>query len=75
MNTKPRKNAKKNLDKYSFKLTNITVFGKSMENKQNHRVIKLVTNDARKNFLVSEPNYHIFQKIYYPEKWKKHKYL
>ena len=34
------------------------VFGKAMENVRKHREIKLVTEDWRRNQLVSEPNYH-----------------
>ena len=37
---------------------NNSVFGKNMENVRNHRDIKLVTRDERRNKLVSEPNYH-----------------
>ena len=37
---------------------NNAVFGKAMENVRKHRNIKLVTNEVRKNYLVSEPNYH-----------------
>ena len=37
---------------------NNAVFGKTMENMRNHRHIKLVTTDKRRNQLVSEPNYH-----------------
>ena len=33
-------------------------FGKTMENVRTHRDIKLVTTERRKNYLVSEPNYH-----------------
>ena len=40
-----------------FKLMNNCVFGKTMENVRNHRDIKLVTEDKRRNHLVSEPNY------------------
>ena len=31
---------------------------KTMENVTKHRDIKLVTTEKRKNYLVSEPNYH-----------------
>ena len=37
---------------------NNSVFGKTMENVQKHRYIKLVTTDEKRNKLVSEPNYH-----------------
>ena len=37
---------------------NNVVFGKTMENMRKHRDIKLVTTERRKNYLVSEPNYH-----------------
>ena len=37
---------------------NNSVFGKNMENVRNHRDIKLVTTDERRNKLVSEPNCH-----------------
>ena len=33
-----------------------SVFGKTMENVREHRNIKLVTTDKRRNHLVSEPN-------------------
>ena len=36
---------------------NNCVFGKTVENVRNHRDIKLVTEDNRRNQLVSEPNY------------------
>ena len=32
--------------------------GKTMENVRNHRDIKLATAERRRNYLVSEPNYH-----------------
>ena len=35
-----------------------SVFGKTMENVKTHRYIKLVTTERRRNYLVSEPNYH-----------------
>ena len=41
-----------------FRLMNNAVFRKSMENVRKHRDIKLVTTERRRNYLVSEPNYH-----------------
>ena len=38
---------------------NDTAFGKTTENVRKHRDIKLVTTERRRNYLVSEPNYHI----------------
>ena len=35
-----------------------SVFGKTMENVQKHRDVKLVTTDKRSSILASEPNYH-----------------
>ena len=53
-----RTNAKNDFEKDFFKLMNNSVFGRTMENVRNHRDIKLVTNNERRNKLVSEPNYH-----------------
>ena len=39
------------------------LFGKTMENVRNHRDIKLVKTDHRRNKLVSEPNYHTVKLI------------
>ena len=55
MNTKLKQTTKINFEKDYFKLMN---FGKAMENVRKHRNIKLVTTERRKNYLVSEPNYH-----------------
>ena len=58
MNNKLRTEAKNDFEKYFFKLTNNAFFGKTMENVRKHRDIKLVTTNRRRNYLVSEPNYH-----------------
>ena len=58
MNTKLRADAENDFEKDFFKLMNNSVFGKTMENKRNHRDIKLVTTNGRRKKLVSEPNYH-----------------
>ena len=58
MNTKLRQNAKNNVEKDFFKLMNNAVFRKAMENVRKHRDFKLVTTERRRNYLVSEPNYH-----------------
>ena len=46
-----------------FKLMNISVFGKTMENIRKHKDIKLVTTDKKRNKLVSELNYHTINYI------------
>ena len=58
MNTRLRTDAKNDLEKDFFKLMDNSLFGKTMENVRNHRDIKLVTTNERRNKLVSEPNYH-----------------
>ena len=50
---------------------NNAVFGKTMENVRKHRYIKLVTTEARRNYLVSKPNYHTTNLIrFYFFPWK-----
>ena len=42
-----------------FKLMNNAVFArKTMEVVRKNRDVKLVTTEARRNYLVAEPNYH-----------------
>ena len=45
-------------EKDFFKLMNNAVFAKTMENVRRHRNITLVTTERRRNYLLSEPNYH-----------------
>ena len=63
MNTELRKETKNDFEKDFFKLTNNSVFGKTMENIKNHRDIKLVTTNKQRNRLISEPNYHTIKPI------------
>ena len=57
-NTELRQKSKNNFEKELFKLMNNTVLGKNMENVRKHRNIKFVKTERRRNYLVSEPNYH-----------------
>ena len=58
MDTDLRKKAKNDFEKDLLKLMNTAVFGKTIENVRQHTDIKLATTERRKNYLVSEPNYH-----------------
>ena len=58
INTKLRKKKKNDFEKDFFELINNAVFGKAMENVRKHRNIKFGTTERRRNYLVSEPNYH-----------------
>ena len=58
MNTKLRQKAKDNVEKEFFKLMKIAVLGKTMANVRKYKDIKLVRTKRKRNYLVSEPNYH-----------------
>ena len=58
MNTKLKQKAENNFEKYFFQLMNNEVFGKTIENMRKNRNIKLVTTERRRNYLVSQPNFH-----------------
>ena len=58
MNTELRKEANNVFKKEFFKLMNNVVFWKAMVNMRKHRDIKLVTTEAKGNYLVSESNHH-----------------
>ena len=63
MNTELRKEAKNDFETDLFKLMNNSVFGKTIENIRNHKDVKLVKTDKKRNKLVSEPNYHTMNLI------------
>ena len=58
MNNDLRKAAKNDFEKDIFKLINNSVFGKTMENVKKHIDIKLVTTEARRNYLPFESSYY-----------------
>ena len=58
MNTKLKKQAKNNLEKYFFKMMNNAAFEETIENVGKNRNIKLVITERGSNYLMSEPNYH-----------------
>ena len=78
MNTDLTKKAKNEFEKDFSKLMTNAVFGKTMENVRKHRDIKLVTTERRRNYLVSEPNYHttkFFTETLLAIEMKKKRYL
>ena len=58
MNTELKTESKNDFEKDFFQLTIIAVFEKFIENVRKHRDIKLLTTNKRRNYLVSESNYH-----------------
>ena len=58
---------------------NNAVLGKIMENVRKHWDIKLVTTERRRNYLVTEPNYHnitfVTENLLVIEIKKKNRYL
>ena len=63
VNTELRKKATNDFEKDFFKLMNNAVFDKTMEIVRNHRDIKLVKTDKKRNKFVSEPNFHTMKLI------------
>ena len=61
MNNKLRQKAKNNFGKGFFQLMNNAVFGKTMENIEKHRNIKLATTERRRNYSLYKPNQHFVQ--------------
>ena len=68
------KEYKNDFEKHFFKLMNSAVLGKAMKNMRRHGDIQLVTNEARRNYLRSERNYHkitfFFGKFISPRNYK-----
>ena len=58
INTDLRKKGKNDFEKDFFKWMNDAIFGKNIENVTKNRDIKLAKAERRRNYLLSEPNYH-----------------
>ena len=56
-NTELRQKSKNNFEKDSFKMIKF-FFGKTMENVRTHWDIKLMATERKRNYIVSDPNYH-----------------
>ena len=52
-----RKNSKNEFEKDFYKLKINSIYGKTVQNDRHHRDIRLVTTEAKRNKLASEPNY------------------
>ena len=68
MNTGLRKKSKNDFGKDFFKLMNNAVFGKTIENVRKPIYIRFATTERKRNYLMSESNYHttrFSQKICY----------
>ena len=52
-------NAKNGFEKDFFKLIDNAIFGNTMENVRKRTDINLAITEAKENYLVSEPDYHI----------------
>ena len=57
LNTELRKNVINEFEKDFYKLKINSIYGKTVQNDRNHRDIKLVTTEYKRNKLASEPNY------------------
>ena len=58
MNTDLGRKAKNDFGKDFLNLMNNAAFGKTIENVRKHRDMKLVTTGRKRNYLVSQSNYH-----------------
>ena len=58
LNTDLQKKAKNSFEKDLLKLMNNVALEKAMENVREHRDVELVTTKRRRNYLMSEPDYH-----------------